>query len=104
MLGVIYPLSFLPVSIDQPITYSIRAFLPTLLSLKGFLLSSISITFLAIIITFWYVNLSLRYNSKETDDLRRAEVVENYSEYLRIMKENQEAQHNWAEQLKSTPV
>ncbi|HEX7723677.1 MAG TPA: hypothetical protein VF397_16065 [Pyrinomonadaceae bacterium] len=53
LLGVIYPLSFLPVSIDQQIRYSIGAFVPILFSLKGFLLSSISIIFLAIIITFW---------------------------------------------------
>lgn len=89
LLGVIYPLSFLPVSIDQPITYSIGAFFPLLFSFKGFLLSSISIIFLAIIMLFWYVNLSLRYNPKEMDDLRRAERIENYSEHLRIMKENQ---------------
>jgi hypothetical protein len=69
LLGVIYPLSFLPVIIDQPIKYSIRAFFPLLFSLRGFLLSSISIIFLAIIITFWYVNLSLKYNPKEMKDL-----------------------------------
>ena len=45
LLGVIYPLSFLPVSSGLPIRYSIRAFFPVLFSLKGFLLSSISIIF-----------------------------------------------------------
>jgi len=94
LVGVIYPLSFLPVNVNQPITYSFGAFFSILLSFKGLLLGSISIIFLAIVITFWYVNLSLRYKPREMEELRRAERIEDYSEYLRIMRANQPDNRN----------
>jgi hypothetical protein len=97
LLGVIYPLSFLPVTIDQPITYSFRAFFPILFSPKGFLLGSITMIFLAIVSTFWWVNVSLKYLPQEVDKLRIAETIENYSEYLRIMKANEQEQRTWSD-------
>jgi hypothetical protein len=97
LLGVIYPLSFLPVPIDQPITYSVRAFLPILFSVRGFLLTSITVIFLAIMITFWRVNVFLKYTPQELERLRTAETLENYSDYLRIMRQNEQAQRNWSD-------
>ena len=45
LVGVIYPLSFLPVRTDGAITLSFVAFLRSLFSIKGFLLTAISAIF-----------------------------------------------------------
>jgi hypothetical protein len=100
-LGIIYPLSFLPVDTEKPISFSIAAFFPVLFSLKGFMLAIVGLIFSAIMITFWFVNLSLKYKVADMQDLRRAEGFENYSEHLRVMTENQEAQRKWAELARS---
>ncbi len=77
--------------------YSLRAFFPTLISMRGLLLSSVSIVFRAMTIIFWRVNRSLVYDSQELDDLRRAESIENYSPYLQVMKQNQQEHRSWSD-------
>lgn len=50
--GVIYPLSFLPVPNIDEVRISIDAFLPLLFSLRGALLTAVSIIFMSIVVIF----------------------------------------------------
>jgi uncharacterized membrane protein len=88
-IGVVYPLSFLPVSANGTLSLSIGAFFTILFSLKGVILSSVSLIFLLIMAIFFYVNWSLKHNATDLERLRSATQIKNYSKYLEIMEENE---------------
>src|SRR5258706_383712 len=97
-VGVIYPLSFLPTDPTKQIQLSLIAFFTTLFSLKGFMLASASLIFLAITGTFWYVNGSLKYVPDEIERMRNATFVGNYSRYFEIREANVKAVKEWREE------
>jgi len=87
-VGVIYPLSFLPLRIDSEIFLSLSAFWKILFSLKGVMLTAISVVFMAIVITFLIINSSLKYDKSKMEELRKHSSLLEYSEYFRNMDEN----------------
>ncbi|MBU1699375.1 MAG: hypothetical protein KJ831_04435 [Candidatus Eisenbacteria bacterium] len=87
-VGVIWPLSFLPIRQDESVSLSIYAFFPTLLSLKGVILSAVSMIFVVGFALFVRINNSLRLQEKSLADIGKYDQVESYSEYFRIKKDN----------------
>lgn len=86
--GVIYPLSFLPVSSAGVIDISVRYFFPTLLSFKGFLLTIVSLVFCAVLVMFFWLNLALRYSAELVAELSKFIRVESYSTDFEILESN----------------
>ncbi len=87
--GVIYPLGFLPTEANsQSLNLSIDAFWAILFSLKGFILSSISLIFTGISLIFLYINRSLKYGYRDLQKLKTYKDIGNYSKYLKFYKEN----------------
>lgn len=80
-LGVIYPLSFLPVSTESELTLSLSAFWDILLSLKGAILGLISLVFTGLMITFYFVNHRMKYQSDTLELLMKYSKPESYSVY-----------------------
>jgi len=86
--GVIYPLSFLPLKIDHEIVLSLGAFWDTLLSLKGALLSIISLIFISLLGVFLGVNVKLKHEPEKLIELKKYCDLPAYSEYFRNYEEN----------------
>ncbi|MEC8140431.1 MAG: hypothetical protein VX058_09675, partial [Pseudomonadota bacterium] len=82
-IGVIYPLSFLPLQPNTEITLSISAFFDILFSLKGVLLALLTISFSFLIITFWRVNKRLKLTQAEIDELKEFSKPEGISTFLK---------------------
>jgi hypothetical protein len=93
-IGVIYPLSFLPLNLNQNITLSFKAFFDNLFSLKGVILLIISLTFSSLMLIFLYVNFTLKYNEKYIYKLKKYTKIENYSTYFKTYIENCNNQNN----------
>ena len=86
--GVIYPLSFLPMPVGAEIKLSLSAFWTILFSLKGVILALISTVFTGLMATFFVINLRLKYDSKQIEELQRYSEKINYSEYIKNAEEN----------------
>lgn len=82
VLGVIYPLSFIPKVIGEDINITFRAFFDVLFSIKGFFLSLLSIVFLSLMSAFLYINLTLRFESEVISELEGYMNISAYSEYF----------------------
>lgn len=80
--GVIWPLSFLPLSLNAEISLSLAAFWIILFSLKGILLLLMSLIFVALMIVFFYINLGLKYGPELLGQLEKYSYISNYSEYF----------------------
>ncbi len=87
-IGVIYPLSFLPLVPGAEITLSIRAFFDILFSLKGALLGLLAVSFSFLIATFWSVNNRLKLSPKECEDLKKMCQPEGFSIFLKNYYDN----------------
>lgn len=87
-IGVIYPLSFLPLKVNAEITYSLFAFIDILFSIKGLMLSTVSIIYSGIAVVFLYINSSLKYNLNSISKLSEFSRIDSYSKYLKIMEDN----------------
>lgn len=87
-VGVIYPLSFLPVPANSSLSLSFEAFWPLLTSLKGVLLGVVSLVFTAILLMFFWLNLKLRYPAEIVNNLERFTKLSKYSEYFEIKERN----------------
>ena len=59
-VGVIYPLSFMPLPIDATFNLSISAFWDILFSLKGAILSAVTIVFTLLLLIFLIINHKLK--------------------------------------------
>lgn len=88
--GVIYPLSFLPVNIGKDISLSFDFYviISNFFSMKGFFLILLSIVFYSILITFFLLNIKLKYSNELISELMECEKLSSYSEYFAIMEEN----------------
>jgi|ERR1041384_2224799 hypothetical protein len=107
VVGVIYPLSFLPYTVDSQITFG--AFFTILLSLKGFMLAIVALVFVALMVRFWRVNSSLKHDPVQVQKLRDAGEFGFYSEYFQIRANNANEYNEWlqktnAEESKDVPA
>lgn len=82
VLGVIYPLSFIPKVIGEDINITFMAFFDVLFSIKGFFLSLLSIVFLSLMMAFLYINVTLRFESEVISELEGYMNISAYSEYF----------------------
>jgi hypothetical protein len=90
-LGVMLPLTFIPFPPGDPRLPSLSQWTFDLLSMKGFLVAATALIFVGIMGVFWYVNRSSIYKDSEVSQLRESTVLENYSPYLKIRRENEDA-------------
>lgn len=87
--GVIYPLSFLPWEEGKTISLSFSAFWDIFFSLRGLMLTLISLIFSTLMITFLVINSKLRHHSGIVERITYYSNVSNYSPYLaNYMKNN----------------
>lgn len=91
-VGVIYPLSFLPLEIGAKISISLSAFWPTLFSIKGAWLFSVSLIFSLILFVFLLINLKMEYSEADIELLEKYSQFGNYTEYFEIMNNNLNSQ------------
>lgn len=87
-IGVIYPLSFLPLENPSSLDISIKHVLPTVFSFRGLLLLGISLIFCGIKTVFLITNLSLKYSSEDVKRLTKFSKLSNYSPYFKIAEQN----------------
>lgn len=89
--GVIYPLGFLPVQTNNEIniTVDLGVILSHITSIKGFFLFVLSLVFSVTLIFLFLLNKSLKYPMEILNNLSRFERLSEYSDYFRIMEENQ---------------
>lgn len=80
VLGVIYPLSFIPKVIGEDINITFRAFFDVLFSIKGFFLSLLAFVFLSLMLAFLYINVTLRFDSEVISELEGYMNISAYSE------------------------
>ena len=78
-LGVIYPISFLPVS-TAGFEFTFLAIIYFYFSLKGLLLSTVTILFFLIVRNFKQLNESLKHDNSEVVVLNRLSLLGEYSE------------------------
>jgi hypothetical protein len=88
-LGVIYPLSFMPVNPEGNINISLDHFFPVLFSLKGAFLSSLSVIFGSVLVMFFWLNISLKHPKETIEKLESFTKISSYSEYFSIMDKNE---------------
>jgi hypothetical protein len=87
-VGVIYPLSFTPIAAGQAPELALSAFSDILFSLRGILLSAISLIFVGMLTGFMIINSRLHHKQADKDALLYYSVFGNYSRYLEIMEAN----------------
>lgn len=86
--GVIYPLSFLPLDPNVQISLSLSAFWDILFSLKGVLLTLISVIFGGLMLVFYLANRSLSYKAEIKAELEKYSKAANYSVYFANYEDN----------------
>ena len=91
-LGVIYPLSFLPTNVGRDITLSFdfHVIMSHMFSIKGIFRTLLSIIFSSILITFFLLNIKLKYSNELISELMECKKLSSYSEYFAIMEENEQ--------------
>lgn len=86
--GVIYPLSFLPLEIGVELKLSLSGFWDILFSLKGAMLSLISVIFTSLMLAFLIVNMKLCHSIDHIEKLKKYSELKNYSIYYENYIEN----------------
>ena len=91
-LGVIYPLSFLPASVGEEISlyFDYSIIISHIVSIKGIFLILLSVVFSSILITFFLLNINLKYSNELVLELMECKKLSSYSEYFAIMEENEQ--------------
>ena len=87
-VGVIYPLSFMPVAQGEDVSISFGAFIEIMFSLRGILLGIVSVIFSTVLAMFHIINSELRYTSDEIESLSSFTKISSYSKYLQVNEEN----------------
>ncbi len=88
-LGVVYPLSFMPVNPEGSFNISLDNFFPVLFSLKGAFLTSLSAIFGAVLVMFFWLNISLKHPKETIEKLESYTKISSYSECFSIMDRNE---------------
>ena len=92
-VGVIYPLSFMPMIPNQPLSLSVSAFWSTLFSLPGAIMSVISVIFTLMMLAFLAINLRLKFDQQEIRKLEDFSIPEAFSPYLARATKNSGVQN-----------
>ena len=82
LIGVIYPISFLPYPEKIPLQLSLSTIDDIAFSFKGALLMSITVIYSCIMSIFFRYNFNMRYDKKKLGDLLIFQDMKQYSEYL----------------------
>ncbi|ODT96890.1 MAG: hypothetical protein ABS82_02750 [Rhodanobacter sp. SCN 67-45] len=90
LIGVIYPLSFLPTPTPWAPALEFHGFWARVFSLRGMLLTAISVIFLAALTMFAVMNRRLRYPLNEVKALADFAHIGTYSRYYAIAEKNEE--------------
>lgn len=88
LVGVIYPLSFLPTPPTGAPAVTLHAIWDQVFSLRGLLLITVSGIFLAALTMFAIINYRLRYPRDEVERLVAFTKIGAYSEYYAIAEDN----------------
>lgn len=86
IIGVVYPLSFMPVAPGQEIAFknlSVGAFFALLATFKGVLLLLVAVGVLVLLVVFFRINGGLRFSDTVISDTRELTTVDWYSPYFR---------------------
>lgn len=89
LIGVVYPLSFLPTPSSGTPTVGLSGFWVRVFSLRGFLLTAVSGIFLAALTMFAVMNRRLRYWPEQIQSLKEFTFVGKYSKYYAIAENNE---------------
>jgi hypothetical protein len=89
LVGVVYPLSFLPTPSTWTPAVEFSGFWARLFSLRGLLLTAISVIFLAALTMFAVMNRRLRYAPEKVQALQAFTHVATYSPYYAVAEENE---------------
>lgn len=87
-VGVIYPLSFMPLPVNAKLDVSIGAFFDLLWSIRGLLLTAVALIFSAVLAMFFVMNVKMKYLPSELAQLERFSSIGAYSSFFSIMEEN----------------
>ncbi|OQY01326.1 MAG: hypothetical protein B6I26_04585 [Desulfobacteraceae bacterium 4572_130] len=89
-VGVIYPISFLPMPSDGEVVLSlgVDVIILILTSFKGVLLLVVSLIFCLILAMFLFVNIRMKYDINDIKDLETFTKEETYSKYFETMVAN----------------
>jgi hypothetical protein len=90
ILGVIYPLSFLPVPLQWDRVLSAGAFSSILFSLRGAVLTLAVVVFGSVLLILWITNARLRYPAGIVADLTTWSLEASYSPFLEVRARNAE--------------
>lgn len=88
LIGVIYPLSFLPVPTSWVPAVELHGFWSRVFSLRGLLLTVVASIFLAALTMFAVMNRRLRYAEEELQSLREFTHIGTYSAYYAVAEQN----------------
>ncbi len=91
LAGVIYPLSFMPTPSSWTPALELRGFWDRALSLRGVLLTAVSLIFMAALMMFAVMNSRMQYSPKQILSLRAFTSIEAYSNYYAIAERNEQA-------------
>lgn len=90
-VGVVYPLSFMPVRMDSQPVLSLSTFIDIAFSLRGALLTAVSAIFTGILAMFFAMNVRMKYQPQEIQKLVEFSSLCAYSKYFQVMDENEKA-------------
>jgi len=88
LVGVVYPLSFLPTPSSWTPALELHGFWARVFSLRGLLLTAVSSIFLAALTMFAVMNRRLRYPPEEVQSLEEFTRIGTYSKYYAIAENN----------------
>lgn len=80
--GVIYPLSFLPLNPSAELSISLGVFWDILFSLKGALLTMMSVIFCGLMLVFLIINNKLKHDIAVLSELEKYSSIGSYSGYF----------------------
>ncbi len=87
-VGVIYPLSFMPLPTDWKTTISLDAVPSFIFSIRGALLGLVSLLFTAMLAMFFIMNIKLKYPEELLNTLENYKHLAQYSKYFANRAEN----------------
>ena len=91
--GVIYPLSFMPLPTGWKPSLSFSEIPSFLFSLRGVLLTIVSILFTAMLTMFFFLNIQMRYPKTLIEQLEQYKDLTKYSQYFANREENVALRH-----------
>jgi len=87
-VGVIYPLSFMPLPTDWKPAISFSEIPEFIFSIRGLLLILVSALFTAMLAIFFAINIKLKYSERTLQDLAAYKTLAKYSQFFANREEN----------------